>query len=117
MLPRFTSADYIIPGAGDVQAWDRYAAMGNNPLKYVDPNGYIPISAIIVIAVVALKVIDYGWTAYDAWQSRRVLADPNASQEAKDAASGKPGAGAQGFAGGELANSDPTCNWMYPPAG
>ncbi len=26
-----------IPGAGDVQAWDRYAAMGNNPVmcKYL----------------------------------------------------------------------------------
>jgi hypothetical protein len=39
-----------------------------------------------MIAMVALKAIDYGWTAYDAWQSGRVLADPNASQEAKDAA-------------------------------
>lgn len=36
--------------------------------------------------MVALKGIDYGWTAYDAWQSGRVLVDPNASQEAKDAA-------------------------------
>jgi hypothetical protein len=36
--------------------------------------------------IVALKAIDYGWTAYDAWQSGRILADPNASQEAKDAA-------------------------------
>ena len=39
-LSRFTSADSIIPGAGDVQAWDRYAAMLNNPLKYVDPTGH-----------------------------------------------------------------------------
>jgi hypothetical protein len=30
-----------------------------------------------------LKIIDYGWTAYDAYQSGRVLADPNASREDK----------------------------------
>jgi hypothetical protein len=36
--------------------------------------------------IVALEAIDYGWTAYDAWQLGQVLADPNASQEAKDAA-------------------------------
>jgi RHS repeat-associated protein len=39
-LSRFTSADSIIPGAGQSQAWDRYAAMGNNPVKYVDPTGH-----------------------------------------------------------------------------
>ncbi len=39
-LSRFASADSIIPGAGQVQAWDRYAAMGNNPVKYIDPTGH-----------------------------------------------------------------------------
>ncbi len=34
-------------------------------------------------AIIALKVIDYGWTAWDASQSLRVLQDPNASQAAK----------------------------------
>lgn len=38
---RFTSADSIIHGAGQVQAWDRYAAMGNNPVRYVDPTGHM----------------------------------------------------------------------------
>ena len=70
-------------GAGNPLAWDRYAYSYGNPVKYIDPDGHIPIPAIIAIAVIALKVIDYGWTAYDAWQSGRVLADPNASQEAK----------------------------------
>jgi RHS repeat-associated protein len=40
-LSRFISADSIIPGTRDVQAWDRYAAMGNNPVKYVDPTGHM----------------------------------------------------------------------------
>ena len=36
---------------------------------------------------VGLKVIDYGWTAYDTWQAGRTLADPNASQADKMMAS------------------------------
>ncbi|GAP11844.1 protein containing RHS repeat-associated core domain [Bellilinea caldifistulae] len=86
LLGRFIQPDSIVPGAGNPLAWDRYAYSYGNPVKYIDPDGHIPIPAIIAIAIVALKVIDYGWTAYDAWQSGRVLADPNASQEAKDAA-------------------------------
>jgi RHS repeat-associated protein len=37
-LGRFVSADTIIPGG--VQGPDRYAAMRNNPLKYIDPSGH-----------------------------------------------------------------------------
>ena len=44
-LSRFASADSIIPGAGQVQAWDRYAAMGNNPVKYIDPTGHARVCA------------------------------------------------------------------------
>jgi RHS repeat-associated protein len=39
-LGRFLSADSIIPGAGNPQAWDRYAGMSNNPVKYNDPTGH-----------------------------------------------------------------------------
>jgi hypothetical protein len=34
-------------------------------------------------AIIALKVIDYGWTAWDAYQSLRVLNDPNAPEAAR----------------------------------
>ena len=37
---RFISADNIIPGAGNPQAYDRYAYALNNPLRYTDPNGH-----------------------------------------------------------------------------
>ncbi len=40
-LSRFTSADSIIPGAGEVQAWDRYAYTINNPIRYNDPTGHV----------------------------------------------------------------------------
>jgi RHS repeat-associated protein len=41
-LGRFAQADTIIPTMGFSIAWDRYAGMLNNPLKYVDPSGYRP---------------------------------------------------------------------------
>jgi Restriction endonuclease fold toxin 9 len=39
-LGRFIQADSIVPSTGDPQAWDRYAAMNNNPVKFVDPSGH-----------------------------------------------------------------------------
>ena len=39
-LGRFIQADSIVPGAGNPQAYDRYAYTLNNPLKYVDPSGH-----------------------------------------------------------------------------
>ncbi|MDQ3004855.1 MAG: RHS repeat-associated core domain-containing protein [Chloroflexota bacterium] len=39
-LGRFAQADTIIPQSQGVQAWDRYAYVNNNPIKYVDPNGH-----------------------------------------------------------------------------
>jgi hypothetical protein len=36
------SADTIVPGAGNPQAWNRYTFVFNNPLGYVDASGHIP---------------------------------------------------------------------------
>jgi RHS repeat-associated protein len=41
-IAHFTQADSLIPGAGSSQAWDRYAYVFNNPLKYTDPSGHDP---------------------------------------------------------------------------
>ncbi len=39
-LERFVQADSIVPVASQgVQAWDRYAYVNNNPLRYNDPSG------------------------------------------------------------------------------
>jgi RHS repeat-associated protein len=42
-LGRFVSADTIVPGAGEPQAFNRYAFVFNNPLKYYDPSGHASI--------------------------------------------------------------------------
>jgi RHS repeat-associated protein len=80
-LGRFISADPIVPNLANPQNLNWYSYVYNRPLVYVDDSGHIAIIPIInSIVVVASKVVDYGLTAYDAWQSGRVLADPNASR-------------------------------------
>jgi hypothetical protein len=67
-----------------VQAWDRYGYTSNAPTIFIDNNGNFAVLPILIVAiVVVLKVIDYGWTAYDAYQSVQTLNDPNASQTNK----------------------------------
>ncbi len=39
-LGRFVSADPIVPGAGNPQAFNRYSYALNNPVRYTDPSGY-----------------------------------------------------------------------------
>jgi RHS repeat-associated protein len=39
-LGRFTSADSIVPGAGNAGAWDRFGYVHNSPVKYSDPTGH-----------------------------------------------------------------------------
>ena len=55
-LGRFTSADSIIPESQGAQAYDRYAYVNNNPLRYTDPTGHLSVIPLImtVVAVVAI---------------------------------------------------------------
>jgi RHS repeat-associated protein len=38
-IGRFLSADSIVPGAGNPQAFNRYSFVLNRPLNLVDPSG------------------------------------------------------------------------------
>jgi len=48
-LGRFLSADPVLPDAEDMQAFNRYAYVINNPLKYTDPTGNMPSLDFICI--------------------------------------------------------------------
>jgi RHS repeat-associated protein len=54
LLGRFLSADTIVPGAGNPQALNRYSIVFNNPHKYVDPDGHVPILLVVFFVVVAV---------------------------------------------------------------
>jgi RHS repeat-associated protein len=41
-LGRFLSADSLVPGPGNPQAFNRYAYVFNNPLLFIDPSGHLP---------------------------------------------------------------------------
>ena len=52
VLARFTQPDTVVPSASNLQAYNRYSYVNNNPLKYVDPSGhfwFIPF--LIAIAI------------------------------------------------------------------
>jgi len=42
LIGRFMSADPVLPDAGNMQAFNRYSYVINNPLVYVDPTGNMP---------------------------------------------------------------------------
>ncbi len=86
-LGRFISPDTIVPNPGNPQALNRYTYANNSPLTYIDSDGHFAFVPLLIIGGIALlKAIDYGWTAYDAAQSLKVMNAPNASEAAKTAA-------------------------------
>jgi len=42
LIGRFISADSIVPGISNPQAWNRYSYVLNNPIIYTDPSGHCP---------------------------------------------------------------------------
>jgi pyocin large subunit-like protein len=80
-IGRFISPDPIIPEGFNPLAYDRYQYVYSNPVRYTDSSGHCidGMSTWICIALL-LKAVDYGWTAWDTYQSGRVLANPDASR-------------------------------------
>jgi hypothetical protein len=48
---RFVSADPVPPNANSGENFNRYAYASNNPYRYVDPDGRLPILAPVVVFV------------------------------------------------------------------
>jgi RHS repeat-associated protein len=52
LIGRFMSADPFIQSPGNLQSFNRYAYVMNNPLAYTDPSGYFSLKKLVRIAVV-----------------------------------------------------------------
>jgi RHS repeat-associated protein len=57
----FAQADSLIPGAGQSQAWDRYAYSLNNPLLYIDPTGHDPVLGFLTGFLKELARTNFWW--------------------------------------------------------
>ena len=76
---RFTTVDPVIDidqALIDPQRWNRYAYALNNPLKFTDPDGRLPILAIIPIVY---GIYEVGSTFYDTYTAVKTFRDPNAT--------------------------------------
>ena len=51
-LGRFLAADSVLPDVYDPQQLNRFAYVRNSPMKFVDPDGHIPIVAVIIVAAI-----------------------------------------------------------------
>jgi RHS repeat-associated protein len=51
LLGRFTQPDTVVPDAKNLQAFNRYTYVNNNPLKYVDPTGHFVWMIAIAIMI------------------------------------------------------------------
>ena len=68
-LGGFVQADTLVPEPGNPQAWDRYAYVNNNPLRYNDPTGHCPWCIAVGIGALVGAGIGYGIQVYQNYQS------------------------------------------------
>ncbi|HBO34960.1 MAG TPA: hypothetical protein DD636_09580 [Anaerolineaceae bacterium] len=64
LLGRFIQPDTIVPSAQGTQAFDRYAYVNNNPLKYTDPSGHWVETALDIAFIFfdLQQISQEGWT-------------------------------------------------------
>jgi len=60
-LGRFLQPDPVVPEPGNPQALNRYAYVYNNPLRYTDPSGHVPVILVVMgIGAATGALINYG---------------------------------------------------------
>jgi RHS repeat-associated protein len=64
---RFMSADPFIQSPGNLQSYNRYAYVMNNPLAYTDPSGYISFKKCVRAVVVIAVAVYAPMYIYSAW--------------------------------------------------
>ncbi len=61
---RWTQPDSIVPNIYDPQAWDRFAYVDNNPVRYNDPSGHcLEDACILELVVITAAVGMYAYVA------------------------------------------------------
>jgi RHS repeat-associated protein len=86
-LGRFSQPDTIIPSNQGVQAWDRFAYVNNNPVRYTDPTGHYCIQCLVIIGVIATTAYIYSTPLMQELGQQAKAGIENAVQMAK---SGQP---------------------------
>ncbi len=71
-LGRFLSVDQGAPNLRRPQSWNRYSYAHNNPIKYVDPDGNIPVETVIDVASLGASV--YSMATAPSWANLGYLA-------------------------------------------
>jgi len=71
---RFTTPDDVLNdmNPADPAGWNRYAYVRNNPLRYVDPDGRVPVETILDIASLGASV--WGFAAAPSWSGAGYVA-------------------------------------------
>lgn len=64
------------------QSWNRYTYTLGNPVKYVDPDGNLAFLAA------AWAAVEFGMSAFDAYETTKIAIDPSASVKEKLSAGG-----------------------------
>ena len=82
-LGRFMGIDPVGVDPANPHSFNRYTYANNNPYKYVDPDGKLPIFFAIPLL---LKAVDVGVTAYDTYQAYRSEGVEGAAKELATAA-------------------------------
>jgi RHS repeat-associated protein len=60
-LGRFLQPDLLVPEPGNPQTLNRYAYVYNNPLRYTDPSGHVPVILVMMgIGAATGALINYG---------------------------------------------------------
>ncbi len=70
-LGRFIQADTVVPERGNPQALNRYAYVYNNPVRYVDPSGFIandPNELARADEILRVLRDEYGVVIYKDWR-------------------------------------------------
>jgi len=61
VLGRFVTADPFLQDPGNLQSYNRYSYVLNNPLMYVDPSGYFSLKKVFkAVAIAAIAYVTYG---------------------------------------------------------